>query len=122
MQCPTGHYSALVHPSRGLSQGNLQPPGEERVRKGGEKFALGGNAKFWQQATWSPYKTATCIVSLLYASHLGGTGEERKAGRRVNTRRVMSWKSWTCFAASIPPPRPPPHPYTLRLLVCPRNG
>lgn len=79
-------------------------PGDEWVWKGCDKLALWGNAKqrFWQHATWNPCKTTTCIVSLLYSTHLGGKREERKAGchvNTVNTRWVMSWKSWPCFAA-----------------------
>lgn len=71
---------------------------KKEKKKGCDKLALGGNAKqrFWQQATWNPCKTATCIVSRLYSFHLGGTREERKAGRHVNTvntRWVMSWKN-----------------------------
>lgn len=63
----------LVYPKK-----NSHPAGEY-VRKGCDKLALEGNAKqrFWQPAILSPYKTATCMVSVLYCSHLGGSGEDK---------------------------------------------
>lgn len=72
-------------------------PGEDRVIKGRDKLALGGNAKqrFWQQATWNPCKTAMRF-SLATWFRWPRTGEEKKAERHINTinpRWVMSWKN-----------------------------
>lgn len=72
-------------------------PGDDWVRKGCDKLALGGNAKqrFWQQATWNPCKTAMRF-SLATWFRWPRTGEEKKAERHINAinpRWVMSWKN-----------------------------